>query len=258
MNLSSVTARPAAFTGVRRAAARPQAVRSVRVLAGTIADEANNAGCGQLVAALSQVGLGDVASGSGTHTIFAPTDAAFSAANLAGQDLKEVLLFHVAKGAIQGRHVENYPTIPTMSSISPKVAVDIRAVKGSILVGQPAQGMQGLAGTPQGGFISQSINCDNGVIHVIDGVMIPLPPLVGQNGGYVAGTEAGSGEGRTGLDTKVHVGGTPAPASSSSWDTPSYTPEPVAQPSSSSWDTPSTYTPEPVADKSNDDAWNSW
>ena len=26
---------------------------------------------------------------------------------------------------------------------------------------------------------------------------------IGQNGGYVAGTEPGSGEGRTGLDTKV-------------------------------------------------------
>jgi len=40
-------------------------------------------------------------------------------------------------------------------------------------------------------------------VHVIDGVAAPKPPLVGQNGGYVAGTEPGSGEGRTGLDTKV-------------------------------------------------------
>ena len=29
---------------------------------------------------------------------------------------------------------------------------------------------------------------DNGVVHVIDGVAAPKPPLVGQNGGYVAGT----------------------------------------------------------------------
>ena len=86
--------------------------------------------------------------------------------------------------------------------------------------------------------------------------MIPLPPLIGQNGGYVAGTEAGSGEGRTGLDTKVHVGGAPAPAATSYTPQPSYTPEPAAQPSYTPQ--PSSYTPEPVADKSNDDAWNSW
>jgi hypothetical protein len=29
---------------------------------------------------------------------------------------------------------------------------------------------------------------------LIDGIMVPLPPLIGQNGGYVAGTEPGSGE----------------------------------------------------------------
>ena len=39
-----------------------------------------------------------------------------------------------------------------------------------------------------GGFIKQmNIKADNGVIHVIDGVASPKAPLIGQNGGYVAG-----------------------------------------------------------------------
>ena len=61
----------------------------------------------------------------------------------------------------------------------PLLNLPLPPVTGSILVGQPAQGMQGLAGTPQGGFISQSIQCDNGVVHVIDGVVrrfAHLPP----------------------------------------------------------------------------------
>ena len=64
--------------------------------------------------------------------------------------------------------------------------------------------MQGLAGAVVGGkIVSKDLAADNGIIHGIDTVMMPEPPLDGQNGGYVAGTEPGSGEGRTGLDTKV-------------------------------------------------------
>jgi hypothetical protein len=71
-------------------------------------------------------------------------------------------------------------------------------------VGCPPQGTQGLAGRVDGGFIVASdLEADTGVVHVLDGVATPKPPLIGQNGGYVAGTEPGSGEGRTGLDTKV-------------------------------------------------------
>ena len=55
--------------------------------------------------------------------------------------------------------------------------------------------------------VMPDIEASNGVIHVIDGVASPKVPLIGQNGGYVAGTEPGSGEGRTGLDTKVSSGG---------------------------------------------------
>ena len=86
------------------------------------------------------------------------------------------------------------------------IAVDSKSKKADkiVTVGCPPQGMQGLAGKVEGGDITQmDVACDNGVIHVINGIMVPLPPLIGQNGGYVAGTEPGSGEGRTALDVKV-------------------------------------------------------
>ena len=84
-----------------------------------------------------------------------------------------------------------------------KIAIDTKTTPGKIEVGAPEQGTQGLAGRVDGGFVTQTdIDADNGVIHVIDGVASPKVPLIGQNGGYVAGTEPGSGEGRTGLDTR--------------------------------------------------------
>ena len=106
----------------------------------------------------------------------------------------------------QTHPVTNYPLIMTLEGT--KIAIDTKTTPGKIEVGAPEQGTQGLAGRVDGGFVTQTdIDADNGVIHVIDGVASPKVPLIGQNGGYVAGTEPGSGEGRTGLDTKVSSGG---------------------------------------------------
>ena len=89
-----------------------------------------------------------------------------------------------------------------------KIAIDSKTTPGKVEVGAPPQGTQGLAGRVDGGFVTQmDIEADNGVIHAIDGVASPKVPLIGQNGGDVAGTEPGSGEGRTGLDTKVTASG---------------------------------------------------
>lgn len=109
------------------------------------------------------------------------------------------------KGKIQSKHITNYPLIMTLEGT--KIAIDSKTFKkeGKIEVGSPPQGTQGLAGRVDGGFVvAVDIQCDNNsVIHVIDRVASPKVPLIGQNGGYVAGTEPGSGEGRTGLDVKV-------------------------------------------------------
>jgi len=80
---------------------------------------------------------------------------------------------------MQGRHIENFPSMKTMEGTP--ITVDTRSQKPSIVVGPAPRGMQGLAGAVVGGKITTTdLAADNGVIHVIDGVMIPEPPLVGQ------------------------------------------------------------------------------
>jgi uncharacterized surface protein with fasciclin (FAS1) repeats len=131
-----------------------------------------------------------------------PTDEAFGKFNPEGLSLPDVLNFHCVKGKIAEKHITNYPLIMTLEGT--KIAIDSKTFKaeGRIEVGSPPQGTQGLAGRVDGGFVIRSVEADNGVVHVLDGVATPKKALIGQNGGYVAGTEPGSGEGRTGLDVK--------------------------------------------------------
>merc|ERR1719253_500271 len=145
---------------------------------------------------------------SSGFTVFAPSNDAMSAfTNPDGtHSTADILKYHCIKGKIASKHITNYPLIMTLEGT--KIAIDTKTTPGKIEVGAPEQGTQGLAGRVDGGFVTQTdIDADNGVIHVIDGVASPKVPLIGQNGGYVAGTEPGSGEGRTGLDTKVSSGG---------------------------------------------------
>jgi len=190
--------------GHRSQAARPvcRSARSVRVMAGDLLSTAESNGFSKFAAAVRSTGV-DREIASGNFTFFAPTDAAMDAMTNPGNlDLAEIVKYHICKGKTQGRHVENFPSIPTIEGTP--IAVDIRSQKPDIVVGPAPQGMQGLAGAVVGGkIVSKDLAADNGIIHGIDTVMMPEPPLVGQNGGYVAGTEPGSGEGRTGLDTKV-------------------------------------------------------
>lgn len=162
-------------------------------------------GCSALAAAVKAEGLTEALS-SGSFTVFAPNDDAMKAYKLPeGKTLSDILKYHVIKGKIQSKHITNFPLIMTLEGN--KIAIDSKTFKkeGKIEVGMPPQGTQGLAGRVDGGFvIATDIEFDAGVIHVLDGVATPKPPLIGQNGGYVAGTIPGSGEGRTGLDQKVY------------------------------------------------------
>ena len=151
-----------------------------------------------LVAGVIQAELLETLQGPGPFTVFAPTDQAFADAgiDLASLDtpagkatLSDILLYHVVSGEV------------------PSSAVT-ECMSATAVNGQP------LSFTVNGGVMVNGANVtladvstSNGVIHVIDGVASPKVPLIGQNGGYVAGTEPGSGEGRTGLDTKVSSGG---------------------------------------------------
>lgn len=116
-----------------------------------------------LVAALQAAGLVETLSGEGPFTVFAPTDAAFAKlpagtveALLADvAKLAQILTYHVAPGALMAGDVLKSTTLDTV-------------------FGQPLAVAGGDAPTLGGaGIVTADIACSNGVIHVIDTVLLP-------------------------------------------------------------------------------------
>lgn len=120
-----------------------------------------------LVAALEAAGLVDTLSSEGEFTVFAPVDEAFAAlpegtveSLLADPEgaLTDVLLYHVVEGAVPAEDVVNLSAAQTISGQEIAVAVD-------------GDGQVVLNGTVK--VIITDIEASNGVIHVIDAVLIP-------------------------------------------------------------------------------------
>ncbi|KAG1674396.1 hypothetical protein FOA52_012923 [Chlamydomonas sp. UWO 241] len=172
---------------------------AVTVRAGNIMQTAAAKGHTSFVAAVEAAGLASTLNGAGPFTVFVPTNAAFAAYD--GKDphtgnkisVVDTCLYHVVGGKVQSRHLENNPNIRSMADIRfAALQVNLKAKKGSVLMGSPQQGVQGLAGLPTGGFVTaeKDIVCDNGLIHVVDGVFKPQEPLPGNNGSGSAGKSA--------------------------------------------------------------------
>lgn len=131
-----------------------------------------------LVSALQKAGLVDTFSGSGSFTVFAPTNAAFDAAAAAllgsgksGADLVSaldvasltaVLTYHVVAGA------KNAQAVLASSQLG---MLDGNLAPVALRNGQPSIAGVAIAQT--------DIQASNGVIHVLSGVM--LPPAVAAN-----------------------------------------------------------------------------
>ena len=117
-----------------------------------------------LVSLVKQAGLAGALSGKGPLTVFAPTDAAFAKvpkATLAAlakdkSKLKAVLLYHVAKGKLTAAKVVKLHSVMTLNGQSLKVHVS----HGTVTVGGAR-------------IIKTDIGASNGVIHVINKVLIP-------------------------------------------------------------------------------------
>ena len=117
-----------------------------------------------LVSLVKQAGLAGALSGPGPLTVFAPTDAAFAKvpkATLAAlakdkAKLKAVLLYHVVQGKVTAAQVVKLTSATTLAGGS----VAIRTAGGKVFVG----GAQ---------VIKPDISTSNGVIHVINKVLIP-------------------------------------------------------------------------------------
>jgi uncharacterized surface protein with fasciclin (FAS1) repeats len=124
-------------------------------------------GAGQfttLVSLVKKAGLVGALSGKGPLTVFAPTDAAFAKVPKAtltalGKDkakLKAVLLYHVVKGKVTAAHVVKLKSAKTLEGSS----LTVRVSGAKVVVG----GAQ---------VVKADVAASNGVIHVIDKVLIP-------------------------------------------------------------------------------------
>ena len=80
------------------------------------------------------------------------------------------------------------PPVPTLKSEGIKLSIDTKTGgKGVVRVGCKEPGKQGLNSEIIGGAITKAdIACDNGLIHVVDTVLIPIPPPPPSNGGGYA------------------------------------------------------------------------
>ncbi|WP_227131746.1 fasciclin domain-containing protein [Halorubellus salinus] len=154
-------------TGVGTAAARPgKGKRQGASAEQTITDiAAGNPSFSTLVAALQETGLDDVLdSEDGQYTVFAPTNAAFDALLealdatpeelLARDDLATILKYHVTKGRRYAPSIVN-PAPVTMLA-GGKVTTDGTSLNDG-----------------QANITATDIEASNGVVHVIDGVLLP-------------------------------------------------------------------------------------
>jgi transforming growth factor-beta-induced protein len=117
-----------------------------------------------LATLLTQAGLIETLKGDGPFTVFAPTDEAFKkvpAATLAAlgadkEKLKAVLLYHVVPGKVKAADVVNLTSAKTAQGAEVKIAV----VEGNVKVNDA-------------NVTAVDVMASNGVIHVIDTVILP-------------------------------------------------------------------------------------
>jgi len=134
-----------------------------------------------LVAALTQADLVTTLQGDGPFTVFAPTDDAFAAAgiDLTTFDtdeeiaaLVDILLFHVYSGAVNAADVTDGLTVTMVNGDEATFTV---STDGTVMVGDAT-------------VTSADVIASNGVIHVIDEVLMP-PADLGDIPTVAAGTE---------------------------------------------------------------------
>lgn len=130
-----------------------------------IVDTAVGAGSfNTLVAAVQAAGLVDTLKSPGPFTVFAPTDEAFSKLPAGTVDsllqdipqLTKILTYHVVSGKVLAADVVNLDSAPTVEGSS----VKIDASNGGVKINDAT-------------VVTPDVQADNGVIHVIDTVLIP-------------------------------------------------------------------------------------
>jgi uncharacterized surface protein with fasciclin (FAS1) repeats len=134
---------------------------------GTIVDVAVSAGSfNTLVAAVKAAGLADTLSGKGPFTVFAPTDAAFAKLPAGTVDtllkpenkekLKAILLYHVVAGDVKSTDLKDGESVKTVGGKS----LTVHIASGVVTINDAT-------------VVKADIPASNGVIHVIDTVLLP-------------------------------------------------------------------------------------
>lgn len=119
-----------------------------------------------LVAAVGAAELVETLSGDGPFTVFAPTDDAFkklpegTVESLLKPENKDklvgILTYHVVPGTVMAKEVVGLSEAKTVQGTT----VDIKVVDGEVMV----DGAK---------VVKTDIKCKNGVVHVIDSVILP-------------------------------------------------------------------------------------
>ena len=126
---------------------------------------ANKAGLTTLATALEAVGLNKVLNTDGPFTVFAPTEEAFAALEpgtidflLANPDiLTDILLYHVVAGEVTASQVVGLTEAEMLNGDTVSISVN-----GGVMVNDA-------------NVIATDIFAKNGVVHLIDKVLIPIP-----------------------------------------------------------------------------------
>ncbi|MEH1888768.1 MAG: fasciclin domain-containing protein [Nostoc sp.] len=132
-------------------------------MANIIDTATNNGSFTTLVAAIQAAGLVDTLKGPGPFTVFAPTDEAFKKLPAGTVDallkdipkLKKILTYHVVSGKVLAADVVKLKTATTVEGSDVKIDASNGVKINDAKVATP------------------DVAADNGVIHVIDTVLIP-------------------------------------------------------------------------------------
>lgn len=141
--------------------------------------------------AVVKAGLQTTLAGTGPFTVFAPNDAAFAASGITSASidgmsadfLRKLLLYHTLTSKILAADVPAGPNAKVLTANNPSDSIFVTRNAAGVFV----NGIK---------VNTANVSADNGVIHILDKVLIPA------GGNMVATAQANSG-GDTGLDSLV-------------------------------------------------------
>jgi uncharacterized surface protein with fasciclin (FAS1) repeats len=154
-----------ATTSAAAPAASEMASEPAMAEPGTIVEVASaNEDFETLVAAVTAAGLAETLSGEGPFTVFAPTDEAFDALP---EGVLEALLLPENKDALTS--ILTYHVVSGEVMAADVTAGDVPTVEGSTIAITTDGGVK----VNESNVIATDVDASNGVIHVIDAVMVP-------------------------------------------------------------------------------------